>query len=282
MATLPNSMLLAATLSEADRPTFTGLVITKKGVVCGRGADKKVYGDDKVHVVVVTGFSYTRLIERSLKMLETFTPADLFDLAQGQDGGLPTGFEGRGKAATERTLTLADFEEAFTSVKESLEKSYVGENKSTTDHVYDPLVVDGEVVRGGRVYKCVKGEAGEGGKPRQCRCQDCNPEDARAPIPGTIYLQGLFISQKVLVPAPNGPKPAPKSACLTVAKDFIRGLLPVARYVTYVLAPPARTGVEWTLKAGGSAMLAATEAGIHFHPEVKAALAKIKLAPSAA
>jgi hypothetical protein len=70
---------------------------------------------------------------------------------------------------------------------------------------------------------------------------------------GTIYLQGLIISSKVLEADPNGPVPGSKSAPLTVAKEIIRRMLPISRYVSYRLTPDS----GFLLRAGGAAAAAA-------------------------
>jgi hypothetical protein len=126
--------------------------------------------------------------------------------------------------------------------------------------VYDALTVDGENVRSGRVYKCT-GEA-------SCRCRHCTG-DSKAPLPGTVYVQGLAIGHKVIEPAPNGPAPTPKSAPKTVAKNLLRSKLPVSRYVSYALEP----GTDFLLRAGGAAAAEVTKAGIKIDTTVLKAVA---------
>ncbi len=209
MDTNASSVALAAHLADAKVGSFVGLIITKQGETRGRGAAKMVYGDDTVHTVIVTGFRYDRLVERSLAKLVTMNPADVVaaDLVDG-DGN---------------AVTLADVQTAMADLAESFQSTREGTNTSSTDHVYDPLVVDGQTVRGCRVYKCVAGDPAH-----DCRCRDCTG-DARAPKTGTIYLQGLAIGSKVLVPAANGPVPPSKSRADVVAKNWIRARLPIGR-----------------------------------------------------
>ena len=154
--------------------------------------------------------------------------------------------------------------EALSELQVSLSSTLDGTNESTTDHVYDPLVVDGETVRGSRVYKCV---AGSGVK---CHCRNCSG-DEKAPLPGTIYLQGLQIYSKVLVPAVNGPAPAAQSAAKTIAKDLIKKQLPIRRYAQYILEP----GQQWLLRAGGTAALEAEARGFIVTDEILEAIQKI-------
>jgi hypothetical protein len=107
------------------------------------------------------------------------------------------------------------------------------------------------------VYKCV---AGSGVK---CHCRNCSG-DEKAPLPGTIYLQGLQIYSKVLVPAVNGPAPAAQSAAKTIAKDLIKKQLPIRRYVQYALEP----GTDFMLRAGGTAAVEAEERGFLVTDEI--------------
>lgn len=241
MNTNANSAVTAALLSDARVGTFTGLITTKKGVVRGKGADKKTYGDDTVHAVIFTGFRYDKLIARSLALLPTLDAATL--VADGAKHG--------------KVFTVADVEEARAELAESYAKSIAGTNVSTTDHVYEALEVDGTKVAGGRVYRCVKGKVNaETGNSYECHCFDCTG-DEKAPKDGTIYLQGLRIWSEVITPAKNGPVPASVSAPKTLAKDAIRYLLPIGKYVSYALPK----GEDWILRVGGTAALEATKAG---------------------
>lgn len=229
MNTNANSPALAAHLAATRKgASFTGLIVTKKGQERGKGADKKVYGNDTVHVCVVTGFSYLNLCKRSLDKLGTIDLDAL--VAEAAAKGVVDGKTGA-------ALTRADFDTAMAEVAESLAKSIAGTNESTTDDVFEPLVLNGETVKGARVY--------------------CGPapaaNDERAPVPGTVYLQGLQIGSRVLEPAPNGPVPASVSVAKTLAKGMIEKRLPKSRYVSYVLDPKA----GFLLRAGGAAVDAA-------------------------
>ena len=248
-----NSALVSALLADARVGTFTGLITTKKGKMAGRGADKKLYDNEQVHVVIFTGFRYERLVQRSLDALPGIPAQDMVDAA----------------AKNGNVITVADVEEARAELAESFQKSVSGTNESSTDHVYDQLVVNGEVVRSGRVYKCVAETKDENGQDRICSCRDCTG-DEKAPKTGTIYLQGLQVHKTVLTPAPNGSAPEPKSAPKTIAKNELRRLLPVSRYVSYALEP----GQDWILNAGGTAAVEATKHGFMVTPEVDAVLSK--------
>lgn len=242
-----NSLVLAALLSDARQGTFTGLITTKVGKEVGAGAAKKRYGDDQVHVVLYTGFSYESLCTRSLDALNKL---DILDtLKEITTKGL-TGFVKGVPVA----ITVEDVVTAVSELKESLSLSAKGENESTTDEVYEPLVVNGETVRGSRVYVGPK-----------------DPTKTPAAPVGTIYLQGLKIGEKVLSPAPNGPIPASKSGPVVVVKDLLRSRLPISRYVSYKLP----VGGDFILSAGGTARATAKNNGVEFTSEVEAALDRV-------
>lgn len=241
-----NCTAVALALENGKAGTFTGLTTRKRGVDRGRGADRKTYGDDLVHVLVVTGFNYRRLCERSLNELAKL------DLTTLVNSTKAIGYEGRGKNAIEVPVTLAHFEAAKLELAESLIKSEIQKNTATHDHVYEPLVVDEKTVRGGRVYKCVADNP-----DHECHCRDCTG-DPKAPLTGTIFLQGLKIGETILEAAPNGSAPRPKSNPKIVAKNLIRKYLPINRYVSYRLEP----GTEFELAVGGTAAIKADKNGI--------------------
>ena len=253
-----NSKLIAALLKDARKGTFTGLITTKRGKLVGRGAERKLYGDDTVHTVIFTGFKYDNLVKRSLDALDAM---DVKAIAAEAIAKGVTCFDGRGKKAVERLVTEADFLDAAADLRASFERSLDpnAESTSTTKDVYESLSVDGETVRGGRVYRCT-------GQPN-CKCRDCTGE-AKAPKDGTIYVQGLRIWSKVLTPATNGPIPASKSGGKTVAKKLLRSKLPISRYVSYALEP----GTDFLLRAGGTAALKAQDDGFVVTDDIAAAL----------
>jgi hypothetical protein len=229
------SPVLAANLASARKGTFTSLIIRKEGEERGAQGSKVTYGDDLVQVVIITGFRYENLVARSRDMLANMSDADIDALvARGY-----TGWQGRGAKAVQVPVTRADFDAARDELLTSFDKTLAGTNESTTDHVYEPLLVNGEVVRGSRVYVG-------------------NPNGQDAATPGTVYLQGLKIGERVLDAAPNGPVPASQSNPKTVAKGVLRSRLPVARYVSYKL--DAAGG--WLLSAGGAAVAACDTNGV--------------------
>lgn len=223
---------IALSLAQGRRGTFTGLIITKKGQTRGRGGSKKLYGNDTVHVTMVTGFNYEGLVARS--------KAELQDMISDKAAQIALRDEMNAKGITSKAgpITLEDVQVGMGELDNSFAKTLTAQSRSTTDHVYEPLVVDGETVRGCRVYKG-------------------NPNGDDAAKVGTIYLQGLKIQEKVLEPAPNGPIPPSNSAGRVVVKNYLRRRLPVGRYVSYAL----EQGGDYILNIGGSAVTKAEEVG---------------------
>lgn len=253
MSSNSNSNLVANILGDARKGTFTGLITRKRGVTRGRKGSKVTYGDDEVHTVIYTGFKYENLVRRSLEMLESISDSDI--VSEASERGI---VDGKGNAIDTDDVAKAR-EELVASFERTLDPTQ--ESTSTTDHVYEGLVVNDETVRGGRVYRCT-GEKG-------CRCRECTG-DPKAPLDGTIYVQGLRIWSRVLKPAPNGPAPKPKSAAKTVAKRLLRSKLPVSRYVSYRLEP----GTPFLLRAGGTAQVEAKADGFTVSDEIVDVLSK--------
>ena len=284
-----NSALLANLLSNANVGTFTGLVVRKKGEQRGPKGAKQTFGDDLVHTVIMTGFRYDRLVQRALDALNGLEPkalvaeadtkglkgwarvwtksAKVGDLRAVADqygvdadvtgkGPLVAALEGIPAISTGQTqvrVTHHDMVAAISKLRESFERTLDPdqESTSTTDHIYEPLVVDGETVRGCRVYKCVADMPDV-----ECHCRNCT-DNPKAPLPGTIYIQGLQVWSKVIEPAPNGPKPKAKSGSAGVATRVIESHLPTRKYVSYALEP----GTDFVLRAGGTAVTESTKAG---------------------
>jgi hypothetical protein len=250
MATSTSKIIRDIMASAPQGATFTGITQTLKGserLAPGekRGGLKVRYGDKRVCDVVVTGFNYRNLCERSADMLEATDANGLVISDEAVLDLIATkgrkAWQGRGDKAVEVPVTAADVQAARDELIASFRLSEEGLNESTTDHVYEPLTdKDGNVVKGGRVY------TGPG---------DAN--DPKAPIPGTVYLQGLRVQRRVLADAPNGDLPESKSAPKSVAKDILRGLLPVGKYVSYAL----ETGTDFRLAVGGAAVLESTTQG---------------------
>lgn len=230
-----SNLELAGTLSEINsemkgQGTLASIMLRKKGVERGPSTARVVYGDDFIHTLIWTGFHYSSLVERSFKRLH-------FLWAQGDIlHKLAQATEDAGYSA----VTVQDVAEAIQEVDDSFLRILHGikpraeaeaDADSTTStapdsrddfpnsSVWEPLKVNGEVVPGSKVYIGV-GDL-------------LNP---RAPVKGTVYIDGVKLGEKLLTPAPNGawmPKRKPKA----VAKDILRSWLPVGLYVRYCLEP---------------------------------------------
>ncbi len=215
MSTNSNVTLPAAALAfRANGCTFSSITHRKVGKEVGKKGEKKVVGNDLVRQTVLLGFKYDRLCERSIAALTEMEPELIVASWQGKVAGMD--------------FTQSDFETAAEEVRQSLTLSRDGENISTTDEAFEPLVVDGERVRGGRIY------VGE------------NENIPR----GTLYIQGLLIHTEILEKG-EAPPPHKYREVRTALKDAIRRELPIGRYMSARLLP----GGEWFLKVGSSAVL---------------------------
>jgi hypothetical protein len=234
--TTPNIQKLASYLSTNSGCKIASLVYTKKGVVRGRGANRKSYGRDRVRVTFLSGFDYAAVVRKSQALLPEMKSAAIAEIAK--DKGL---LDKNGNS-----LQFPDIQKALVEVWESFARTLEGNGVSTTQDVYETLEVNGQKVHGCRVY------IGEG-----------SPEDPRAPIPGTIYIQGLFVGKTVLEEDVYGPAPEPKSGAVPLAKRLIRQQLPVGRYVSFALEP----GSDFDLQVGGSAGFSLQDGEITLHDD---------------
>jgi len=114
-------------------------------------------------------------------------------------------------------------------------------------------VVDGTTVNGAKVY------VGAG-----------NLMDPRAPLTGTIYIDGVKLGEKVLQPAPNGDWKA-KHKPKTVVKNILRSWLPVGLYARYSLEKEGLLSI----KVGSDASDHAKAEGVPVDPEAIRSLFKI-------
>ena len=253
-----NSTTLAAAIAgsrSAQGAAFMSVVTTLKGAVRlapgeKRGGLKITVGDNTVRDTFVAGRSYTALKSKDAVILAALTGADLDQMVA--DGHMA--WSGRGAKAVQVAVTRADFDAALADMIVSTDKSIAGTNSSTTDHVYEPLVVDGAALKGYRVYVGPSDPA-------------ATPKSA----PGTIYVQGLRVGRKVIAAAKYA-KPASKSGGKAVAKRAITRLLPSRRYVSYCL----EAGSDFILNLGSDAVTASDAAGITVdHTAVTEALALV-------
>jgi hypothetical protein len=188
--------------------------LRKKGTVRGKGADKKIYGDDTSEVLILTGLDYKALVEKSVAKLEALEAT----------GGLIKALRIETLEFCGQDVEIADVCAAIQETRDSLRKTLGGNQPidpmmGVDPSVWEPLRVNGIAVKGCRVY------VGEG---------DIN--DPRSPAKGTIYLGGVKFGERILCPAPNGHWEA-KSAAKTRAKNALRAMLPIGSWVSYALEP---------------------------------------------
>ncbi len=172
-------------VATLPRAQFIATEYTKVGKVQGRGPDKRRRGNSRVAWSLICGFSYLALCERSLDVARTIDTSEL-----------------ECKTVDAQTAALAHSE-----VCASLVKSIAGENTSTTDDAFEPLIVAGEIVQGSRVHV----------------------------ESGLVYLQALRIHERTIDDAE--PLLLTKSAPKTIAKARLRKRLPIGRYVSMRLTP---------------------------------------------
>jgi len=257
---LPPDPALTGVLSDLgteDQGTLVSLIVHKKGVARGPASSRIIYDDDFVHVLLWAGFPYADLVARSQKKLEL-----LWD----QKGKLERDLIDAVREAGHGNVNLTDVSHAIQDIHASFEKVLVGRELAEgrgddpdeftgerEDSVWEPLTVEGVVVRGAKVYN---GQA--------------RPDDHRAPVPGNIYLDGVKLGEKVLTPAANGRWPV-KSKAKTLAKNILRSWLPAGLYVRYSLEPERRL----TLQVGKTAGQHAKAEGVIVDPEAIRQLFKI-------
>jgi len=249
MSTITTHGMAATTLSKIgslDQGTLVMLKVRKKGVERGRAGAKKVYDDDLVEVLVWSGFSYEALVQRAVKKLEAFEGihSQLLEEANQIDP----------------FVTIEDVCVAIQELRSSLHRVVSepsGRVPATPDgekeSAWEDLVVDGILVRGSKVYN------GKG-----------NPKNPRSPKPGTIYVHGVKLGEKVVEPAIHGHWDANKKP-KTVAKELLVKKLPTGLYVSYALEPSRVFGI----KVGKEASAAAVAAGVPIDPESIRQLFKI-------
>lgn len=236
---------LLSEITKEGQGNLLTAVIRKLGDVRGAHGHQLVYGDDQVHVLIWTGFHYRALVARSNKMLDQ-------QLGKGR-------YIERlaAKALNEHEgTTIQDVCHALQEVRNNFRKvlaERTGQPEVPQGSVWQPLIVNGHLVHGSRIY------VGKG-----------NSEDPRAPVPGTIYVQGVKLGQRVLEPAPNGQWKA-DSRAKTLVKRLIKEDLPAGLFCQYRLDP---TRVQ-DLCVGAEAAKAARDAGIGIDPDAIRRLFKI-------
>lgn len=190
------STLIGQWVATLPRARFMSVDYTKVGKVQGKGDDKRRRGNERVRLTVLCGFSYENLCIRSAGALAIATPEPSDE------------------------YTAADAMAAHAELLESLRRSAVGANSSTTDGTYDPLVVNGEAVQGASVHE----ETGD------------------------VYLHCLVIHRQVLIEAE--PLLPVKSKGKTIAKRRLRERLPVGRYAMLRITPEQQPLFSYTESEG--------------------------------
>lgn len=248
MQTNSTDKINAATLAELasnDQGTLLAARVHKMGSERGPKSRRVVYGDDTSLVVIWTGFKYRALIARSQKMLDR----------EIQRGGYIEKLARRTLEEHEGA-TIEDVCEAIQETRDWFRRVMAGGGAPSGEpvgSVWEPLVVDGKVVRGSRVYT---------GPAR--------PDQIRAPKPGTIYVQGVKLGEKLITPAANGPW-RPDSKPKTLAKNLMKETLPVGLYCQYRLEPERVRDVA----VGQDAVRMAKDYGVYIDPESLISLFKV-------
>jgi len=240
---------LATTLTDlgnSDQGTLVFLELRKKGVERGKAGEKTVYGDDLVQVLLWAGFSYRALVERSYKKLHEYWGR----------GDFVTRLIEAARTEGRDDVTVQDATAAIQDIEDALLRVIRGTTTETNEDfesVWEPLEVDGTRVHGAKVYN------GKG-----------NPEDHRAPVPGTIYMDGVKLGEKVLVESKNGSWTPKQQRTKTVVKEIIRSWLPAGLYARYSLGDNMLT-----IKVGKEASDAAKAAGVPIDPEAIRSLFRV-------
>lgn len=224
--TAPDTNTLNALSNLVDLPD-QGTVFTALVHKMGDERGKVVYGDDTKQVLIWTGFSHRSLIARSMKILD-------YQLGKGKY------IEKLAQATLEEhgDATIEDVCHALQEVRDWFRRKLSGPASecdtpggALPGGVWEPLVISGVVVRGCSIYS---------GRAR--------PEDPRAPIPGTVYVKGLKLGERMVTPAPNGQWKA-DSKPKTLAKNIILESLPVGLYCQYRLEPSRVSGIAVAAQA---------------------------------
>ncbi|MEI6297271.1 MAG: hypothetical protein WCO84_06580 [bacterium] len=242
-------------LGGDEKGTLAFLTIQKKGVIRGVGDNKVIYDNDVVQTLLWMGHSYRSLAIISYKKLHQIwskgnLTATLIEAVTKKGYAEPT--------IQEVSEVIQEVEDGFLKVMNATESVFEDgdspfEGDEATLHHWEPMKVNGVPVRGTKVY------VGPG--------DATNP---RAPVPGTIYIDGVKLGEKVLQPATNGHWKANKKP-KTVAKDILRSWLPIGLYSRYAL--DRERLIE--IKIGAEASPAAKDAQIPIDPEALRQLFKL-------
>jgi hypothetical protein len=213
---------LAQVLSSHHPGSFTGIVVRKAGEV-RKGV---LYGDDLIRVTLRTGTSYKKLVQKSLDILKALSPTALCKEAV---------HLGLTDAKTGNLVNIADVYTAIQEIEDSFKRVISGSNVAVDDDEpasnFEPLLIDGRVVPGAKVYT--------------------NPDSDKH---GSVYLMGIKIAEKVLSKSPTGDIPTPKSSGKTLAKNLIKSKLPIGKIARY------RLNGNFILKCNGQTLTRVSKA----------------------
>lgn len=242
---------LANLVDLHEQGTLFTACIHEMGGEYGPAGKKLVYGDNIKQVLIWTGFSYRALISRSMKALTH---------QLGKGGYIESLAQATLEVHEDTTIedvchALQETRTGYRSVlaKSTEEDTDEGPGPGPGPGIWEPLEIGGIKVRGCFIYA---------GKAR--------PEDPRAPIPGTVYVRGLKLGEKMVTPAPNGQWKA-DSKPKTLAKQIIKEGLPVGLYRSYRLEPSRVSGIA----VAKAAVEVAREQKILIDPEILTKLFKV-------
>jgi hypothetical protein len=221
--------------SEAGgKPRFVSFSTRLAGEVQGSGAAKMRRGAHLMDYTILTGFSYEAMVQRSADALTAAMANPAFvtnTVAAMAAAGKADEQTGAAVSATDVIDALTGTARGRKGLLTAYSETLAGTNVSTSEHVYDALTVDGDMIPGCKVYTGIG-----------------NAADPKAPVPGTVYLAGIVIASAVRERDTNGDKIASKRGAVAVAKDWIeRELnLPARKYRTFRILP----GEAVSLKSG--------------------------------
>tara|TARA_B110000503_G_scaffold132675_1_gene208886 strand:- start:435 stop:1016 length:582 start_codon:yes stop_codon:yes gene_type:complete len=157
---------------------------TKKGTQKGRGDNKLTYGNETVNLTIEVA-SYTSMMSEELTALQNADLQLILDVC-GQRAY--TCWEGRGKKAVERPLSMTDLDQGLVSLITKREKAIANDEKSDT-YTYLSQGVKQHIEK------------------------------------GTTFVQGILTDEQVTVPSANGSAPHSKSSGKVVAEKVIARIL---------------------------------------------------------
>lgn len=171
-------------------------------------------GDHLVEAIVLVGMTYNSILKSSLGIINEAVNPDFIKSVAEEVG-----------VQTEDVFDAINGQvRGRKGIVTSLNQSLAGvNNDSTSARVYEPLVLDGEVVPDCSVYIGTKSVA----------------KDDRAPVAGTVYIRGILLDKKIIEKSANGDHPDSQPGPVARVKVYIGSKLdlPMARYCSFRLLP---------------------------------------------